>query len=61
MTEPEGDPMSAEQAIERGWLKLRRNLLKKKSDPETEKWREIDDRNNFGPGFFALLEELGKS
>lgn len=51
--------MSAEQAIERGWAKLRRALAHKAENPEAKKWRDIHDRNNFGPGFFRFLEDMG--
>lgn len=50
--------MSAEQAIERGWTKLRRALAHKDVNPEAQRWRDINDRNNFGPGFFQFLKDM---
>lgn len=60
MTDPE-DRMSAEQAIERGWAKLRKALQIKENNVEAQKWRDINDRNNFGPGFFRFLDDMGQS
>ena len=59
MTEPEDRNVSAEQAVERGWAKLRRALAHKRENPEAQKWRDINDRNNFGPGFFRFIQDLG--
>lgn len=53
--------MSAEQAIERGWAKLRKALQIKENNVEAQKWRDINDRNNFGPGFFRFLDDMGQS
>lgn len=57
MTDPE-DQVSAEQAVERGWAKLRRALAHKEVNPEAQRWRDINDRNNFGPGFFRFLKDM---
>lgn len=53
--------MSADQAVERAWEKLRRKLQHKNENPEAQAWRDINDRNNFGPGFFRFLDDLGKT
>ena len=57
MTDPE-DHMSADEAVERAWARLRRKLAHKLDNPEAQKWREISDQNRFGPSFFAMLREL---
>ena len=61
MTDPEDSPLTSEQAVKRGWARLRRKIAMEKDNPEEKTWLEINDRNNFGPGFFCWVDELGKS
>lgn len=46
---PMPDP---DEAQKRSGTRLRAVLMRKKKDPPGQVWRDIDDRNNFGPAFF---------
>ena len=39
--------MSAEQAIERSWLRLRRAHLHRRDNPGAKRWDEIGEKNHF--------------
>lgn len=56
MTE-EDRPMSADDALKRGWMKLRRAHLDETNKADERVWEEIGARNHFGPSFEAAVQE----
>ena len=48
--------MSAEEAVQRSWLRLRRAHQHKQHNEGAERWRRIDDRNNFGAAIAAAMQ-----
>ena len=55
----EDKPVSADEAVKRSGGRLRRVLMRKRENPPGKTWRDIDDRNNFGPAFFQAA--MGKT
>ena len=53
------EKVSADEAKMRSVGRLRRILARKMADPPGQTWREIDDKNNFGPAFFRAA--IGKT
>lgn len=53
MTEEE--PMSADEAIRRSWLRLRRAHKHREENPTARRWEEIAERNHFAEAAAATF------
>ena len=56
MTDDEDQQMSSDEAKRRSWLRLRRAHLHKEINAEAREWREIGERNHFGPSFEKAVQ-----
>jgi hypothetical protein len=53
---PEEPVLSAEEAVQRSWIRLRRAVNHRSHNEDADRWRRINDRNNFSAAVEAAMQ-----